>query len=205
MAQRTRVEEPPLRPIPDARAERLAAVAAARLRHVRLAVEHVWHRHNTSALLRSADAFGVTDAHLVGERTFLPSVGAARGAARWVRCHDHLDAEAAVSVLRAAGVGIWVADLTPDAIPPEAVPLDRPVCLWLGAELVGPSAVARAAADGIVKLPMYGMVQSLNVSAAGTALLHVLTTRARAEVGPDALLPDEERRALLHTWCAEPG
>lgn len=180
------------------RSEKMARVAADRLRHVRCAVEHTFHRHNASALLRSADAFGLLDVHLIGPR-FEPSKGPASGAARWLRLHEHATAEQAIEALKAAGVALWVADLASPPVPPEEVPLDRPVCLWFGAELVGVSEVARAAADGVMTLPMMGMCQSLNLSVAAAASLYVVTRRARA-LGPQALLTPAEREALLAAW-----
>jgi tRNA (guanosine-2'-O-)-methyltransferase len=183
------------------RTEKMARVAASRLRWVRCAVEHTWHRHNASALLRTADAFGVLDVHLVGAGRFQPSAGPASGAARWLRLHHHEAPEEAIAALRAAGVALWVADLASPPVAPEALPLDRPVCLWFGAELMGVSEAARAAADGVVTLPMMGMCQSLNLSVAAAAALYVVAGRARAERGEEALLPPAEREALLRGWA----
>ena len=182
------------------RRQKMERVAAARLGWVRCAVEHTHHRHNASALLRTADAFGVLDVHLVGGAAFVPSPGPASGAARWLRLHEHARAEAAIQAIRAAGCALWVADLAPGAVPPEEVPLDRPICLWFGAEVVGVGDAARAAADGVVTLPMEGMCQSLNVSVAAAAALYVVTRRARSSLGDRALLSDAERGALLVAW-----
>ena len=66
---------------------------------------------------------------------------------------------------------------------PEAIPVDRPVCLWFGAELVGVSDAARAAADGVVQLPMMGFAQSLNVSVAAALALRPVADAAR-RLGP---------------------
>jgi hypothetical protein len=46
------------------------------------------------------------------------------------------------------------------------------------------------------------MVQSLNLAAAATAVLHVLSTRLLAERGEAALLPPAERTALAAAWVA---
>ena len=82
---------------------------------------------------------------------------------------------------------------------PEAVPVDAPVCLWFGAELVGVSPVAREAADGVVQLPMYGFAQSLNVSVAAALVLRPVAEAAR-RLGPAAGLPEGERRRILSAW-----
>jgi tRNA (guanosine-2'-O-)-methyltransferase len=171
-----------------------------RLSLVRCAVEAVYHRHNASAILRSCDAFGVHHVHLVGADG--PPSGAARGAERWLALHAHRDVGEALATLRDAGVDLWVADLADGpTVLPEDLPLERPVCLWFGAELVGVSDEARRAAKGVVSVPMRGMAQSLNVSVAAAITLRPVAERARA-LGQRALLSDDERERTLREWLA---
>jgi tRNA (guanosine-2'-O-)-methyltransferase len=174
-------------------------VLGQRLAHVHCAVEAVYHRHNVSAILRTCDALGVHTVHLVGSPGMKVSKGPARGAERWLDVRHHASTADAVDWLRAAGVALWVADLADGAVPPEGVPLARPVCLWFGAELVGVSPEARAAADGVVTIPMRGMAQSLNVSVAAALALRGVTERARGQ-GPAALLAPERVEATVAAW-----
>jgi tRNA (guanosine-2'-O-)-methyltransferase len=182
----------------ERRVERMRAVLRHRLGRVRVVVEAVYHRHNVSAILRTCDALGVQVVHLVGAESRL-SRGPARGAERWLTLHHHPDAGSAVERLRADGFRIWVADLAGDPVAPEGVPLDRPVALWFGAELVGVSTEARAAADGVVTIPMYGMAQSLNVSVAAALATRPVAERARAS--GDRLEPSVAE-GLLAAWIA---
>ena len=175
-------------------------VLEGRLGLVRCAVEAVYHRHNVSAILRSCDAFGVHHVHLVGGEG-PAGTGPARGAERWLALHGHPTTADALAAVREAGCDLWVADLADDAVPPEQVPLDRPVCLWFGAELLGVSPEARAAARGVVGIPMAGMAQSLNVSVAAAVALRPVADRARA-LGPGARLSDEAGSRTLAAWRA---
>ncbi len=178
----------------------MRTVLGGRLDRVRCAVEALYHRHNVSAILRTCDALGIHRVHLVGTTTLRVSPGPARGAERWLDLRLHADADAALSELKADGVALYVADLVPGrSVPPEEVPVDRPVCLWFGAELLGVSPEARAAADGIVHLPMFGMAQSLNVSVAAALALRPVSQAARA-LGEAALLPEAVRSAELARW-----
>lgn len=172
-----------------------------RLGHVRCAVEHLHHRHNASAILRTCDALGIHRVHLVGDRHFAPSQGASRGAYRWLELYRHRHASEAIAAIRAAGCRLYVADLADDAVAPRAVPLDQPVCLWFGAELAGVCDEARDEADGVVTIPMRGMAQSLNVSVATALALEPVAERARQEV-PACGLPDDVVDATLHAWLA---
>lgn len=171
-----------------------------RLGRVACAVQAVYHRHNVSAILRTCDALGLHDVHLV-EGHFKAARGPSKGAERWLALHHHPDPETGVQALLDAGYRIWVADLAEPPTPPEAVPVDEPVCIWMGAELEGVHPAAREAAAGVVTVPMYGLAQSLNVSVAAALTLGPVAANARA-LGPDALLPRARVRATWEAWIA---
>jgi tRNA (guanosine-2'-O-)-methyltransferase len=188
-------------PIPPARRARVEAALAHRLESVVVVAEAIYRRHNTSAILRSAEAFGVHEVHLVTD-AFRAARGAARGAERWVDVHLADDVDACLDALVARGFRVVVADLAADAHTPDSLPVDRPLAIVFGAELSGVSARARARADAAVMVPMRGMTESLNVSAAAAVVLHRVTERRRALVGPGDL--DSARRAaFLAAWEAE--
>ena len=85
-------------------------------------------------------------------------------------------------------------------ISPEDMPLDKPVCIWFGAELEGVSRDAREAADGVVTIPMRGFSQSLNVSVASALILRTVCERARQLHGDRALLDPAVRDRLWTEW-----
>ena len=185
----------------EERLETIRETLDLRLSWVRCAMESIYHRHNTSAILRSADAFGVMDVHLI-PGNLKPSKGPSRGVKRWLTIHDHPTTEDAIHAIKQAGYALWVADFDAPPISPEQIPLDQPVCLWFGAELEGVSPVARAAADGVVTIPMRGFSQSLNVSVASALTMRTVCERARALHGPNALLSPKRREHLWTQWRA---
>jgi len=85
------------------RVQRMQQVLADRLGHVRCAVEHLYHRHNASAILRTCDALGIHHVHLVGDQHFNPSQGASRGAWHWLDLHRHRDVGEAIAAIHEAG------------------------------------------------------------------------------------------------------
>lgn len=182
----------------ERRLERMRTVLDGRLQHVSVALEALYHRHNVSAVLRTADSLGLHRVHLV-EGHFKAVRGAARGAERWLELHHHSDPAEAVRAIQASGYRVWCADFDEHGVAPEQVPIDEPVCLWFGAELVGVSPEAREAADGIVTIPMHGFSQSLNVSVAAALIMRPVAERARL-LGPHVLLPEAEREALWAMW-----
>ena len=180
------------------RVSRIRQTAQNRLKRVSIAIEAVHHRHNISAILRSADSLGIATVHLI-TGDFRAARGAARGAERWLTIHQHPSTTHAISQIQAEGRDIYVADISEDAFAPSAVPIDQPLCLWFGAEHAGVSPEAIAAAKGVVSLPMHGMAQSLNVSVAAALISSVVSERARA-LGPSALLSKTEATDQIARW-----
>ena len=180
----------------ELRRARIDAVLDRRIQSVVVVVEAVRRRHNTSAILRTAEAFGLHEVHLV-TGGFHPSRGAARGAERWLDLHRHDTTRGCLEALKARGFQVWVADPTDEAVLPAQIPVDGPVALLFGSELVGVSDEARALADGTVALPMRGLTASLNVSSAAACLILDVAERRRAVVGGGDL--DEDRKAASRT------
>lgn len=189
----------PGRFISPGRKARVRAALERRLASVVVVVEAVHRRHNTSAILRSCEAFGVHEVHMV-TGPFRPSKGAARGAERWLELHQHAHIGPCVETLRARGFRVVVADLQDDAHTPDSVPVDRPLAIVFGNELEGVSAEARALADGAVIVPMLGLTESLNVSVAAACILQRLTTRRRERIDGPGDLPADRRADFDRMW-----
>lgn len=177
--------------LPD-RPRRVRDALDQRLGSLVVVAESVRRRHNVSAILRSAEAFGVHEVHLV-TAGFRPSAGASRAAERWVRTRVFPTTEASLAELRERGFRVYVADFLPGAFTPETVPVDGPLAVVLGSEVRGVSDAARAMADGAVVIPMVGLTRSLNVSVSAAILVRALAERRRAVAGPD-LDPTEKAR-----------
>lgn len=193
--------DPDARPlIRDDRKERIAAALAQRLGSVVVVCEAVHRRHNVSALLRSAEAFGVHEVRLV-TGPFRPSKGATRGAENWLELHLETEIVPCLEALRARGFRIVVADLSEEAWSPETVPVDRPVAIVFGSEHDGVSPEARALADGVVMVPMRGLTESLNVSVASACVLQRVAERRRDRVGGGDL-EVERQTAFYESWMA---
>ncbi len=182
----------------ERRRERVERVLGHRLASVVVVMEAIRRRHNTSAILRSAEAFGLHEVHLI-TGDFRPSKGAARGAERWLELHRHTTTTEALQGLRARGFQIWVADPVEHAVAPDRVPIDRPIAVLFGSELAGVSDEARGLADGVLAVPMRGLTESMNVSAAAALIINALAERRREHLGGGDLEP-ERREAFYQRW-----
>ena len=180
------------------RQRRVQEMLSRRLSSVSVIAEAVYRRHNTSAILRSCEAFGVHSVHLV-TGAFRVSRGAARGAERWLDLHHWSTVSESIAQLHADGFRVYAADVGREAVTPDTVPVDGPVALLFGNELSGVSDEARALCDGFVTVPMYGMMESLNVSVAAACVIQRVATRRREHVGGGDL-PAAAQDAFFQRW-----
>ena len=184
--------------ITEKRQARVRRMLDERLGSVVVILEAVRRRHNSSAIMRSCECFGVHEVHLV-KGNFRPSKGAARGAERWLDIHHHDTTESAVLELKRRGFSIFVADLMDGSHSPDTLPLEGPVAILMGAELTGVSDEARALADGAICVPMRGVTESLNVSVAAACIVQRVTERRREQVGGGDL-PTDRKDQFFNEW-----
>jgi 23S rRNA (guanosine2251-2'-O)-methyltransferase len=146
-----------------------------------LVLDGVTDPHNLGACLRTADAAGAHAVVIPKDRA--ASVDGvvrkvAAGAAEFIPVATVTNLARALDMLKERGV--WVAGTDGEA--PESLygaDLDRPLALVLGAEGDGMRRLTRERCDFLVRIPMAGNVESLNVSvAAGIALFEVGRQRA---------------------------
>ncbi len=150
-----------------------------------LVLDGVTDPHNLGACLRSADAFGA-HAVLAPKDRAAPlnatAIKAASGAADHVPFIPVTNLARTLRELKDRGVFIVGADQAGAHSVTDA-DLAGPVALVLGAEGTGLRRLTREHCDVLVRIPMYGQVESLNVSvSAGVCLYEARRQRVRAEV-----------------------
>lgn len=154
-----------------------------RTRHVTIALEDVYQSLNISAILRSAECFGIQDVHVIEQRhAFVHNEGVDRGAAQWLSIHryNQPDQDNMVSCIRSLKQsGYTIVATTPEKYDCliEDVPLDKKTAWLFGTEMVGLSDQALAQADMRVKIPMFGFTQSFNISVSVALCLYSFVSR----------------------------
>ncbi len=148
-----------------------------------LILDGVQDPHNLGACLRTADAAGVKAVILPRDRAVGVTASVrkvASGAAENLPIIEVTNLARTLRQIRDAGV--WVvgtSDRAEQTI--YQLDLDRPLALVMGAEGMGIRENTRKQCDAIVRLPMQGIVESLNVSVAtGICLYEVLRQRLRS-------------------------
>jgi tRNA (guanosine-2'-O-)-methyltransferase len=180
---------------------RLYQVLNQRTRYISVLLEAVDDGHNQAAVLRTADAFGIQDISVVtGNKPFEPSKSITQGAHKWLTIRNKPDLQTAIKDLKSEGYQIYATYLGDGAVPIDEIDLSKPTVLIFGNEHQGISEEAANLADGKFYIPMFGFVQSFNISVAAALALQEVTTRARVEAKERFYLTDEEKRELFLEW-----
>lgn len=173
------------RVITPERLRRIQEVATHRTDELAVALERVADPHNSSAVLRSADAFGVQRvAAVVGEHGFRASGGVSKGTQHWLDVSRYENTEACANALKHDGYAIYAAAMGGDATLDDLRRVPR-LAVVFGNEHRGVSPEMRAHADGTFSIPMTGFVESLNVSVAAAITMHALASDGRARLSPE--------------------
>ncbi len=154
------------------RFKRIQSVLNCRMANLTVLLEQVNKPHNLSAIMRTCDAVGTLDVHVVSDENRPPTFNStAQGSQKWVRLHPHCDITNAVQSLKKQGFQLYGTNLDVNARDYRDCDFCGPTAFVLGAEKWGLSEIATKLMDESIFIPMRGMVQSLNVSVATSTLL----------------------------------
>ena len=186
----------------EERVEVLRRTLASRTRYMTILTENTFHPQNASALVRHCEAFGLQDLHTVETRCkFNPNVNIVRGTDKWVDITRHESTEEAISTLKSAGYRLVATTPHRESCTPETFDVAKgPFCLVFGTEHAGVSDEIIEAADEYLRIPMCGMVESLNVSASAAILIYMLSQRMRLTPSIDWALKEDDAREMLFRW-----
>lgn len=140
-----------------------------------LLLDHLQDPQNLGSLLRSAEAAGVHGVVIPGRRAagVTPAaVRASAGAAEHVRVALVTNIVQAMKSLQAEGVWLAGLEVAPEAQLYTEADLSGPLGLVVGSEGQGLARLVRETCDFVVRLPLYGHVESLNAGVAGAIALY---------------------------------
>ncbi|MGH2567964.1 MAG: TrmH family RNA methyltransferase [Bacteroidota bacterium] len=169
-------------------------------------VENVHDPHNVSAILRSCDATGVMEVQLVYTEEEFPAIGkkSSASANKWVGRRTFATVEECYRKLQEEGYRIYATRLGPKSKSLYELDLTKPVALVFGNEHRGVSHEAAELADGNFQIPMFGMIQSLNVSVAcAVSLFEALRQRTVKVRHKKPKLSARRLRTLLKEWTVK--
>nr|WP_299388954.1 RNA methyltransferase [Allomuricauda sp.] len=174
------------------RKQRFLDVLEHRTKFLTVAIEDVFQLHNTSAVIRSCDAFGIQQLHVVedrfGERL---DKNIAMGAEQWVDVHRYQTTADCLNQLKDEGYQIVATSPHTDSLVLEDFVINRKTALFFGTEKEGLSEEVMQQADHHLKIPMVGFSESLNISVSAAIILQKLSQQIRKSSHPWQLSPLE--------------
>lgn len=162
------------------RRTRFENVLKQRTKHFTVATEDVYQLHNTSAVIRSCDVFGIQEVNIVEEvNSKRIDREIAMGAQKWVDLNRYHTTKACIKDLKAKGYKIVAT--TPHIAGCDLIDFDitKRSCFFFGRETEGLSQHVIDEADTYLKIPMVGFTESLNISVSAAIILQHVTAQLR--------------------------
>ncbi|MCZ6776920.1 MAG: RNA methyltransferase [Ignavibacteria bacterium] len=185
------------------RMKRIKSVLAYRQPDLTVVLENIHDLHNVSAVFRSCDAVGVIRVELLYTCERFPAIGkrSSSSANKWLEKRKHRSVDDCYAILRSEGFVICATRLGPSSVSLYDLELTKKVALVFGNEHRGVSDEAAANADISFQIPMFGMIQSLNVSVACAVSLYEALRQRLAKGQLDSpKLSSQEIRMAYHEW-----
>lgn len=144
-----------------------------------LILDHLEDPHNLGALIRTAEASGAAAVIIPADRAVsitstVRKVSA--GAAEWIPVARATNLVQVIGRLKEEGFWVYGAEKDGD-VPFFQADWDRNVALILGSEGRGISRLVRKKCDALISIPLFGKINSLNVSVAGGIVMYEFNRR----------------------------
>lgn len=183
--------------------DKMLAVLKNRTRYVTIVLEDLFQPHNASAALRTCDIFGVQDVHVVQAHYQFKAVDTiSMGASKWIDVTSHTSISDSITALKKEGYRIVATSPHLQSYSLSDLPLDQKTALIFGSEQTGLSQAALSQADIFVKIPMFGFVESFNVSVSVALCLYDIITRLHKS-DYQWQLSLEEKQDILLKWIRQ--
>ncbi|UUC45304.1 TrmH family RNA methyltransferase [Flavobacterium cerinum] len=186
--------------ITENRKEGFIRVLENRTKHFTVAVEDLFQLHNTSAVMRSCEVFGIQELNVVEER-FGKKIDKeiAMGAQKWVDINRFNSNQDCIMDLKQKGYRIIATTPHDNDCLLEDFDISQPAAIFFGTERNGLSDEVMQQADGFMKIPMVGFTESLNISVSAAIILQNISTRLRNS-GLDWKLTEAEMLEKRIDW-----
>jgi tRNA (guanosine-2'-O-)-methyltransferase len=170
--------------ITENRRTTIERVLSTRTRYVTLVLEDIFQSQNMSAVVRTCECMGVQDLHIIEIRSkYNVNKKVLMGSNKWMNLVRYKEKEknnTAECYSRLKSEGYRIVATHPSAgISIDELPIDSKVAVVMGNELQGISKFALDHADEVVRIPMYGFTESMNISVSAALCIRSLVTRIR--------------------------
>ena len=140
--------------------------------------------HNLGAIIRSAECMGAHGIIIPKRRAvgLTPTVSkASAGAIAHMKIAKVTNLSSAIDDLKEKGLWMYAADMDGKSV--YKTDMKGPIGIVLGGEGSGVSRLVKEKCDFVISIPMYGNVNSMNVSCAAATILSVVANQRNGEEG----------------------
>ncbi len=164
----------------DNRKAKFLKILENRTNHFTIAMEDVYQLHNTSAVMRSCEVFGIQELNVVEEK-FGKSIDKeiAMGAQKWVDVNRFESISDCIASVKLKGYQIIATTPHENDCLLDDFDITKKSALFFGTERNGLSEEVLKQADGFLKIPMVGFTESLNISVSAAIIIQNITERLR--------------------------
>lgn len=188
--------------------ERIATfdfVLANRTKYLTVVLEDIFQSQNASAVLRTCDALGVQDVHIIeNEHQYTLNPGVTKGCSKWLDLFKYNNNEdntlSCINHLKSNGYKIVATTPYEKDCTIDELIVDSKTALIFGTEQTGVSKTVIENADAFVKIPMYGFSESFNISVSAAICIQSIINKIRKE-NIDWQLSDTEKAAYKVDWA----
>jgi tRNA (guanosine-2'-O-)-methyltransferase len=156
------------------RQERVTKILAERRKDLALVLENLSEELNISAILRTAEAFGVGLVCIIHPLDKKPQISnnVSSGAKKWLDIRFYTSIQDCVKFLKDEKFKIVASMVDPEAQSLWETKLEGKIAIVVGSESKGISSEMAELSDLKLYLPMFGFTESLNVSVAAALFLY---------------------------------
>lgn len=190
------------------RVETLQRVLESRTNYLTVVLEDIYQPQNASAVLRSADGFGIQNVHIIeNNHEYMINPMVEKGASSWLSLNSYNREEnntkRAIQALKADGYRIVATTPHTDDVNLENFDITKgKTAIVFGTEVTGISDIVREEADEFLKIPMHGFSESFNISVSAAIVMHHLRLKMEQSNVEWQLSKDEFNEVLLE-WLSK--
>ncbi|NQX86233.1 MAG: RNA methyltransferase [Flavobacteriaceae bacterium] len=174
------------------RLQRFNEVLLHRTKHFTVATEDVFQLHNTSAVMRSCDVFGIQELSIIEEQnTKHIDREIAMGSQKWVDINRFQSAKDCIRHMKNEGYQIVATTPHKNDCTLDEFDYTKKSCFFFGRETEGLSQEVRDVSDCFLKIPMVGFTESLNISVSAAIILQYVTHKLRLSQIDWQMTPEE--------------
>jgi len=164
----------------NSRREKFKKVLSQRTKYFTVATEDVYQLHNTSAVIRTCDVFGIQEVQIIEERnTKRIDREIAMGAQKWVDVNRFHSVKDCLADMKQQGYQIVATTPHTNDCVLHDFDISKKSCFFFGREVEGLSQEVLDVANCYLKIPMVGFTESLNISVSAAIILQQVTSKLR--------------------------